>query len=188
MPKKIDPKAVEKMQAYLNSLDWENDGFGGICWETEGRAFVTGVFERLHPAGVADAIVKSGVVLEFKSGAGELSFGVRYETKAEAEAAKANGEFLQHCTHIAYVPKVTSKSLSKPCVCSKRRFVKMLQENNLLRVKENGGFWKVTIQNYLPTANFKPSAERVNRIFEFLETCETLEQFASRMFKEDFEN
>lgn len=160
------PEALEEILARYNP---ENCGYMGRTADILVRKIITGKLERVHGANESDCKVKRGVSVEIKTGAGELDpFG--YDTKEEAEEAMESDEFLNGCTHVAYLAKFTGDNIEDFIVVPKKRFIKILREFNLIRVKKaTNGQWKVTIQNFLPTPNFHPSLERVGCFFEALE-------------------
>ena len=137
--------------------------------EVVARYAITGKIERCHTAGDTDCVVKRGVVVEVKTGAGELEpFG--YDTKEAAIEAMEAGHFLLGCSHVAYLPRYNGHNIEQTLVVPRKRFISLLQKYNLIRVKQaTNGAWKVTIQNYLPTENFHPSKDRA---FLFLDDLE----------------
>lgn len=162
-----EEKTIEKVLARYNP---EGDfGAMGKRAEVIARHLVTGKIERLHPAGVSDCTVKSGVSVEIKTGAGELStFG--YDTKEEALEAMEEGRFLEHHTHVAYLAKFNGSNAEDFLVLPRRRFINLLNKYNLVRVKRGSdGKWRVTIQNYLPTPTFHASKARAALFLKELE-------------------
>ena len=160
----------EKVERLLNRYNPTIDsGAMGKRADVLVRRLITGKIERCHPAGIADCVVKSGVSVEIKTGAGELGqYG--YDTKEEAEEAMAEGRFLEHCTHVAYLAKFNGTNIEDTIVLPRRRFIKLLDKYGLIRVKHSSdGLWRVTIQNYLPTPKFHASKERAALFFDDLE-------------------
>lgn len=185
MPK-YEMRKEENLEDILNRYLNNIHGYGGISGEIIGRKTLTDKIERLHPAGYGDCIIKRGVSVEFKTGAGELEpFG--FDTKEEAEEAMENDDFLRGCTHVAYLAKFDGTNVEDFIVLSRKRFIKVLKAYNLVRVKKaSNGKWKVTIQNYLPTPNFHPSLKRAACFFEALEeNGYYLDIFAERMVNRD---
>ena len=185
---KYQMKKEENLQDVLDRYINNICGYGGISGEIIGRKALTEKIDRLHPAGYSDCIVKRGVSVEFKTGAGELDpYG--YDTKEEAQEAMENDDFLHGCTHVAYLAKFDGTNVEDFIVLSRRRFIKVLKEFGLVRVKHaSNGSWKVTIQNYLPTPNFHPSLTRAACFFEALEeNGYYLDIFAERMTGKDLD-
>ena len=160
----------EKVERMLNRYNPTTDcGAMGKRADVLARKLVTGKLERCHPASIADCTVKRGVSVEIKTGAGELG-GYGYDTKEEAQEAMEAGNFLEHCTHVAYLAKYDGTNIDYMLVLPRKRFIKLLNKYNLVRIKHSSdGMWRVTIQNYLPTPNFHPSKERAALFLEELE-------------------
>ena len=180
-------KNPERLEDILSRYNPVGDfGAMGKQGEVIFRKVATNKVERLHPAGYSDCVIKSGVSVEVKTGAGELeTFG--FDTKEEAQEALDNDRFLLGCTHVAYLPKFTGENVEDFIIVPRKRFIKILRHYGLLRVKKaSSGKWKVTIQNYLPTPNFHPSAEKVGCLIEALEENGLyLDLFIQKMVKRD---
>lgn len=180
------PETLEEvMSRYNPSGDF---GACGKQFEVLFRATLTDRVERVHPAGYADCVVKRGVVVECKTGAGTLGdFG--WDTKEEAELAMENMDFLHKCSHVAYLPKFNGYNLEDTIIVPRKRFIRILLKYNLVRVRcGSNGKWYVTIQNYLPTEKFKSSRERVGCLIEDLQdNGYYLDIFAKRMLNKELE-
>lgn len=186
MAKKYREMIPETLEEILARYNPDDHGYGGKTGEIIVRKAVAEKVERLHPAGLSDCTVKRGVALEIKTGAGELdTFG--YDTKEQALEAKEADRYLPGCTHVAYLAKFTGNNVEDFIVVSRKRFINLLKEHNLVRVKRGSDDkWRVTIQNYLPTPNFHPSKERAASFFMGLEeNGYYLDIFVERMLQRD---
>lgn len=183
--RQMNPETLEEILARYNPND---PGYGGKLGDVLVRKAISHKVERVHPAGLSDCTVKRGVALEIKTGAGELdTFG--YDTKEQAIEAKEADRYLPGCTHVAYLAKFTGFNVEDFIVVSRKQFITLLKDHNLVRVKRGSdNKWRVTIQNYLPTPNFHPSKERAASFFSGLEeNGYYLDVFVSRMLSRDLD-
>lgn len=160
-----------------------DDGRFGRSFEVEFRKKLTGAVERVHPLGVADVLVKSGVTIECKTGCGWL-VNAEFETAEDAMKYFENSyKPMIKASHVAYLPKWTGSNTEDAIILTQRKFLKILEAHNLIRSKKSTqGLYGISIQSYIPTPTFKASQAVYDNIVESLKTKgETIEEFANRV-------
>ena len=171
----------------LNSYNPERDpsGYAGRRFEVTLRYVISkfmtgkGVVSKVKPQGVTDIIVKPGVALESKSGAGYLMPAEHYTKEAAFEAFDTYMP-MKRATHVAYCPKWTGNNLQDVYILPQRKFIRILADCGLLVARKssprNGQLYGVAIQTY----THQPRKEE--KLIAMLQAeAETLQSFLIRM-------
>lgn len=164
---------------YTNERD---DGKNGRNFEVEFRLLLTGEEGASNPQGVADILVKRGVVLECKTGCGWIVYPT-YRTKEEAEALIESGFKMKKAMFVAYLPKFDGTNAADALVLTQAKFLAVFGKYRKLRVKKSSdGLWGIAIQSYIPTPTFKASAKVYESILaDLFDNGEYYDTFAERM-------
>lgn len=176
-PAKSIEEILEEIKGHV-----PNDGTQGRIFEIKFRNYLLGEIERVHPQGVADAVVKSGVTLEIGQGCKALTSAVFANTDEALDYWYNSYKPMHKASHVAYSPTGnTEDKFPDTRIYSQAQFIAILEECRLIRAKKNGkdGMYKIAIQSF----KFKGSDKKEKQFKEALQAKgETPQQFIARMF------
>lgn len=178
MSEKIDAKKLAQlMTKYLSNQNYS--GRKGSAQEVMLRAFLTGEVAPMSRAGLSDIVFKRGVTIDSKTGAGFL-VNPMFDTKEDAWAFFEQAYMpMEKAMFVAYSPKFIG-TLDTVRILTQKKFLSILSQFNLIRVKPSRGLWGIAIQNWLPTKSFKPSLKKVEAVKAALESGMTAAEFKAR--------
>lgn len=187
IPKDYDPAKEKPPLTSLDDVRAEYiDPKGGAPRQVEcfGRYRLTGVIERVHPLGVADVTLKSGMTLEVKTGHGWL-IEPMFETMESLNAyLDERRNILLRASHIAYLPhRARAGEDFDDCLFfTAMQLVKILGQFDKLACKQDRDRWGVAIKPWITEGYAqKSSAKNEALIREALEDAGLiLEEFAAK--------
>lgn len=127
------------------------------------RYRLTGLVEYVHPLGVADVVVKSGVTVEIKTGHG-WPIEPNFRTKEDLE------DFLDErrnpmikASHVAYLPhRAKDGTDCDDCLFfTAGQFLSILGKYGKLVVKESRGMWGVAMKPWITEGYAQKSSPKV---------------------------
>lgn len=177
-------KPAQSVEEIINEIREHkpNDGTQGRIFEVKFRNFLLGEIERVHPQGVADAVIKSGVTLEIGQGSKSLTSAVFANAEEALEYWNNSYKPMRKASHVAYSPTGnTEDKFADTRIYSQAQFIAVLEECGLVRAKKNSrdGLYKIAIQTF----KFKNSDKKEKQFKEALQARgETPLQFIERMY------
>lgn len=184
----IDAKIITADQAskiilysYKVKQDGGHDGAAGMGFEAKFIYTMAGILGFSNPAGVADFIIKPGVVADLKT-AGTRIGPYNFKTKQAAWDYFNSTKYpIKHATHIIYLSKFNGINELDAGVFSQPAWLKMLDEVGLLRVSPHGKKGNYTYGIAVQTFSHQPKKWLL--LDKAVQAAEDPVHFFERMFK-----